>query len=325
VNSWRISFQRLAGFFAAVVGALTEHRSRRSLGYCAILVAAFVAPAIGAREPAPGTATADQPPPGTGSSGTPTVTVEGRRDREQIEREVRSFISSVAVNNWDEPLARWQEAICPLVAGLPKDRGVAIFQRVSEIVADTGLPLGSRDCSPNLLIIASRNPEASLQELWTANPKMMADDRGHGGIERFIHGARPIRAWHNACSEAPSSDKGLRTGARCNSSSVGSLLLFEAIRSIYSAIVVVDLERTKELDDRQVAGYAAMIALVQIRDNRAPSEPSILQLFGESELSKPQDLSSWDRAFLKALYRVNPGDVGQVAEIAHEMQRQLIP
>jgi hypothetical protein len=212
-----------------------------------------------------------------------------------------------------------------MVAGLPKDRGVAVFKHVAEIVGDAGLPLGSRDCSPNLLIIATHNPAATLQELWAANPKMMTDDRGRAGIERFIHGTQPIRAWHNACSEAPSSAKGLRTGVRCNSSSVGSLLSFEAIRSIYSGIVVVDLERTRELDDSQLAGYAAMIALVQTRDNPAPSVPTILHLFSEPEFPKPQDLSSWDRAFLKALYSVNPSDVGQVAEIAHEMQRQLTP
>jgi hypothetical protein len=321
----QIGFRRLVGFPDAVVHAPAELRSNRPGGCCAILVLALLAHGIAAREPPLGTATGEQSTAEIGSSGTPTVTVEGRREHERVEREVRGFISSVAVNTWDEPLARWQDAVCPLVAGLSKERGVAVFKRVSEIVADAGLPLGSRDCRPNLLIIASSNPAARLQELRAENPKMMTDDRGGAGIERFIHGTQPIRAWHNECSEAPTSEKGLRTGARCNSSSVGSLLSFESVRSIYSAVVVLDLERTKELDDRQLAGYAAMIALVQTRENRVPSVPSILHLFSEKEFPKPEDLSSWDRAFLKALYSVNPGDVGQVAEIAHEMQRQLIP
>ena len=325
MNPREIVLRRLAGCFAAVLPARIGHSSGRAVGCCAILVVALGTHGIPAGEPAAGTATGEQPAAESGSTATPTVTVEGRREREQIEREVHAFISSVAVNNWDEPLARWQAAVCPLVAGLPKDRGVAVFKRVAEIVADAGLPLGARDCPANLLIIATRNPEASLRELWAANPKLLTDDRGRAGIDRFIHGTQPIRAWHNECSEAPSSAKGLRTGVRCNSSSVGSLLVFEAIRSIYSAVVVVDLERTGELDDRQLAGYAAMVALVQTRDNRVPSVPTILQLFSAPETPKPQDLSSWDRAFLKALYSVNPGDVGQVAEIANAMQRQLLP
>ncbi len=299
------------------------HRSGHSIGYCAFLAVALYAQGVVAGQPPPGTGTADQPVPETGSPGTPTITIEGLRDQARVEREVRTFISSIAVNNWDEPLARWQAAVCPLVVGLPKDRGVGVFKRVSEIVADAGLPLGSRDCPTNLLIIASRTPEASLRELWAVQPKLLTDDRGHAGIERFIRGTQPIRAWHNACSEAPTSDKGLRTGVRCNSSSVGSLLSFSAIRSIYSGVVVVDMDRTKDLDDRQLAGYAAMIALVQIRDGHSASVPSILRLFSEPEASRPRDLTSWDRAFLKALYSVNPGDVGQVAEIANEMQRQL--
>jgi hypothetical protein len=290
-----------------------------------VLVVALLTQGIAAGEPAEGVAPADQPTSETGASAPPTVTVEGRRQQEQIQRDIDSFISSVAVNNWEEPLARWEDAVCPLVAGLPIDRGVAVFKRVSEIVADAGLPVGPRDCAPNLLIIAASDPPARLQELWAANPKMLNEDRGLGGIERFIHGSRPIRAWHNACSEAPTSAAGVRRGARCKSSSVASLLSFESVRSIYSAVVVVDLERTKELTDRQLAGYAAMIALVQTRDTPTPSLPSILRLFSEPESARPQDLSSWDSAFLKALYSVNPGDASQVAEIAHAMQGQLIP
>jgi hypothetical protein len=327
VNSRENSFPQLASFFAAAVHAPVEPRSRRSFACFAALFIAILSQVTAASEPPLEAATAGQPTPEPGNSGTPTVTVEGRREQEQTAREVRSFISSIAVNKWDEPLARWEEAVCPLVTGLPKDRGVTVFRRVSEIVADAGVPLGPRDCPPNLLIVATRDPEARLRELWKAYPKMMNEDRGIGGIERFIHGSQPIRAWHNACSEAPSSEKdGHRRGARCNSSSsVGSLLSFEAVRSIYSVVVVVDLERTTELDDGQLAGYAAMIALVQTRENGTPSVPTILRLFSEPNSSKPRGLSSWDSAFLKALYRVNPGDVGQVAEIAQEMQRQLIP
>ncbi len=288
-----------------------------------MILGAVLLTTAAAGAPAPGAATGNQPAPEVDGAGQPTVTIEARREQERIEREVRSFISTVAVNDWQEPLARWEEAVCPLVLGLPSEHSTAIFKRVAEITADVGLPLGPRDCSPNLLILATREPAAQLQQLWTTYPKMLNDDRGRGGIDRFIHGSQPIRAWHNACSEAPTTEKGLRTGARCRGRTVGSLISVEAVRSIYSAVVVVDLQQTRGLDDRQLAGYAAMVALSLTRDNGAPSEPSILRLF--SEPPKPQDLSSWDRAFLKALYSVNPGDASQVAEIAHEMQRQLTP
>ena len=259
-------------------------------------------------------------------SGSPTVTIEGRREQERIEAEVHSFVSTIAVTNWDEPLARWEEPICPLVVGLPAERGGAVLWRVSEIAADAGVRVDPHGCAPNLMIIADRDPAARLQQLWTAYPKMMNDDRGRGGIDRFIHGSQPMRAWQNACSEAPSTAaKGVQTGARCSKNSVGSLLSYGKVRSIYSAIVVLDLNQTKEFNDRQIAAYAAMIALAQTRDNSVPSMPSILSLLGEPGAPKPQDLSSWDRAFLKALYTVNPGDASQAAEIAHEMQRQLAP
>jgi hypothetical protein len=318
VNYREISYWGIAGLLAAGVRLAAAGRACRSTGCCAIFLAGLHMQGLAARELASGTTAIDQP-----ALETPTVTIEGHR--EQIAHEIRSFVYSFAVNDSGEPLARWQTAVCPMVAGLPKDRGEAVFRHISEIVADAGVPPGGRDCRPNLLILVTPNPEASLQELWAENPGMMIDDRGRAGIERFIHGTQPIRAWHNACSEAPTSAKGPRTGVRCTGSTIGSLLSFESIRSIYSGIVVVDQERTGELTDRQLASYAAMIALVQTRDTHIPRVPTILRLFNEPDLTKPQGLSNWDSAFLKALYSVNPGDVGQLAEIASAMQRQLVP
>jgi hypothetical protein len=303
--------------------------SRLCLQCGAGILGALLAVSIAASEPAP--AAADpQSTPGQAAPGTQTVTVEARRAQEHLESQAASFVDSLAANPWGEPLARWQPAICMMMIGLPRDRGTAVFRRIAQIATDAGIPLDKPDCSANLVILVTRDPEGSLDKLWSSNPKLFNEDRGVSGIKHFIHGSEPVRVWHNVCSEAHIHAQDLGRGPWCQSGAVatgvtGSLLSFESVRVIYGAIVVVDQERAKGLDDTQLAGYAAMLALVQTRDSRVPTMPSILSLSSDSQSAKPQDLSTWDKAFLKALYSVDPSDTTQVQEIAQKMGQLLAP
>jgi len=49
------------------------------------------------------------------------ITVEGKRERAIIERQVNAFVSGIVTQPFEDSLARWQSemVICPLVTGLP--------------------------------------------------------------------------------------------------------------------------------------------------------------------------------------------------------------
>jgi hypothetical protein len=51
------------------------------------------------------------------------VTVEAQKQRKLIEHQISQFVSSITVRGGKESLGRWQQPICPLVAGLSRDRG----------------------------------------------------------------------------------------------------------------------------------------------------------------------------------------------------------
>jgi len=283
-----------------------------------------------------GGATADPPPnpeslqqsaSNSGNSGFDTVTIEARKQRELMEHQISTFVSSITIPSREESLARWQLPICPLVAGLPRDRGEFVFRRVSQVARDAGIPLAPQECAPNFLIIMTRQPEVLLNKLWARNPRLMNDDRGIGGIKSFIHTAQPVRVWYNACSEAAGWAKTFREGSlHCGTGALGSRLTWEAVRAIYSAIVVVDLGHIKDLNDGQLADYIAMIGFAQIRKNpKLGVAPTILRLFAESDVARPQGLSSWDQAFLKSLYGEDSGNVMQLTAIKFRMDRDLVP
>jgi hypothetical protein len=260
-------------------------------------------------------------------SGLDTVTVEARKQRERIEQEISTFVSSITIPYREESLARWQLPICPLVAGLPRDRGEFVFGRVLQIARDTGVPLAPQECAPNFFIIMTREPEAVAQKLWARNPRLMNQDRGVGGIKSFTHTPQAVRVWYNACSEAPVWAKSFREGSlHCGTGTLGSRLAWEAVRAIYSAIVIVDLGRINDVNDEQLSDYIALVGFAQIRKNpELGVAPTILRLFAESDLARPQGLSNWDQEFLKSLYGGDSGNIMQLAEIKFRMDRDLVP
>lgn len=92
-----------------------------------------------------------------------TVTIEAQR-RNELKRQISRFVSSVVVSYLHDSLARWDRPICPLVAGLPADRGEFLLARVSEIARASHAPLAGEHCRPNFYIVVAANPELLLRK-----------------------------------------------------------------------------------------------------------------------------------------------------------------
>jgi mono/diheme cytochrome c family protein len=79
--------------------------------------------------------------------------------------------------------------------------------------------------------------------------------------------------------------------------------------------VVADTDRIKNLNIGQLADYVAMIGMAEIRlDKGLSAAHSILRLFSDADESRPQELTAWDKSFLKGLYNTYPND----ATAAHD-------
>jgi hypothetical protein len=253
-----------------------------------------------------------------------TVVVEARRRRE-LERQISTFVSTITMPSRTESLARWQRAICLFVAGLPLDKGKFVLQRLSQVASEAGLKLATQGCLPNLLVVMTPEPELFLQKWWRKNPRLFDTYRGVGGIKRTIRTDAPVRVFYNACSAAPPAKPfALRVELDCHKGLTGSKLTWGAVRAIYSVIVVVDLQQTKAMQVEPLTDYIAMLALAQIRtDPDLGTAPTILRLFDETNASRPQGLSTWDRAFLASLYGTDSSSVMQLSEIKVRMKRDL--
>jgi len=124
-------------------------------------------------------ASAEQPPSGPGAASpssrraaVDTVTVEARRERKEVEREVNQFVFAVAVRSLNDALSRWNTPICPLVAGLPKEQGEFVLARLSQIVTSSKAPLAGEHCKANFYVVVTSEPEALIRKWQARDPRM---------------------------------------------------------------------------------------------------------------------------------------------------------
>lgn len=319
-----------------------SHRPPRSAGDArgTALWAAAVLVALGSLS---GSVAADVPaasasPASAQESSAPTITIEARKRRDLLEHQISHFVSSITINSFDESLATWKARICPLVAGLRRDMGEFILARLSQDVGDAGAPLGSPSCrSANLFIVFTPYAKALLHKWWARYPRTFNTDRGTGVLRHLIDTDQAVRVWYNAFSGCAEGQGTLKLGNASNGSvalscrvpGIGTRISWQdgaVLRNIESVIVVVDSTRLAHVNIGQLTDYIAMMSLAQIRVKLAPSDtPTILRLFSDAGAARLPGLSSWDRAYLHALYHTDPRLVMQVSEIEQKMLQTLAP
>jgi hypothetical protein len=278
------------------------------------------------------------PDSGAGASA-PKVTIESAREREAVRRQVNRFVASVVARRGSESIVRWNAPVCPLVAGLPRDFGEFILARISQAARAAGAPLAGRSCRANLFVIATMHPDVALKK-WLARDPQIDTREGIGRVRSFIQSTRPVRAWYNtvhSCDGAVSN--GVVAAASLNAtmgntSPGGSLgpsfcqntmdthLSYGDVRSIDSAIVVIDTGALKRVTIGQLADYVSLIGLVNVRpDGDGHGAPTILRLFRDP--SPPQALTPWDRALLYSLYNTNQSGKLQLIDMESVMAGRI--
>jgi len=89
-------------------------------------------------------------------------------------------------------------------------------------------------------------------------------------------------------------------------------------------LVIVDAARVAEIPANSWFDYVAMVSLAQIDPNATPSEiPSILNLFTSAAETAPNEMTSWDLAYLSGLYRATREAVNSRQQRS-EIQRSMV-
>jgi hypothetical protein len=260
----------------------------------------------------------------------------------RTEKALDSFIiAHAAQTSLVGKIARWKAGICPVTIGLPDKFNLYITQRVIKLAMAAGAPL-SRDepCRPNLLVLATPQPQALLDFVRAKRPALLGFHY-RGQRQKVATMKLPIQAWYSTATEdfygfiiadLPSSDLGYGVMSsfgnvpelRTSGSRTGNGLKSE----FTAAIVVVDTSKIAGKEVGPLADYIAMLALSQGQYyDTCQNVPTITNLMAPdcgAEM-KPASLTDIDLTYLRGLYRMAPdGDyLGERASIAFEMKKDL--
>jgi hypothetical protein len=257
-----------------------------------------------------------------------TITVEGAWQRESLLRQVTHYVTAITPPSYQVSLGRWERRtpLCPLVAGLSRADGEDILARMSRIAVFIGAPLAAQPCKPNFHVIVTSEPDELLKAWSKRDPWMFDDDADEGGakIHQFLNASTPVRAWYNVSF---SDLEGLplhwqfRSGVLARQGDHAG-----GLRDLSSVILIVDARLTEGVSFGQLAAYLAMVGLAQIRlDTKLGDAPTILQIFSSRGKAPLQGLSTWDQAYLKALYHTDRSDKTQRLAIARSIAHEIVP
>lgn len=243
-----------------------------------------------------------------------------------LEKRVAAFVREVTQDagvSDQESLVRWNVPICLLARGLSTNESRGVLARLSHIIGDAGAPLAREPCQPNFIIVATSEPDRVLQA-WYSRDYQLFGTASASEIRRFIETPRlyPVRVWRNI-------DRGRIAGMRfghfvpSNSRAESSPFVWNAVRSFQSIFAIIDSRHVESAKAIRLADYIAMAGLSNVDlDADIGNAPSILRLFAASGVP-PSELTTWDAAFLRALYQSDQTSRGQRYEIAERVIREV--
>jgi hypothetical protein len=240
---------------------------------------------------------------------------------------VDAFVHAITRNpglSDEGSLVRWNSPICLLITGLTDEDEKLVSARLSQISSSSGAPLARSPCHPNFVVVATSEPDRVLNA-WYARDSRLFADATSAQIRQFLENSRsrPVRIWYNI-------DGGRKSGTRnghfipSNSRAESSAFVGNTASDFLSVFAIIDTHRTEHTTLNELADYVAMAGLSRVDlDADLGSAPSILRLFAASGEKQPSGLSSWDAAFLNALYQSNQTSRTQRFNIAQRMMQKI--
>jgi hypothetical protein len=249
-----------------------------------------------------------------------TITVTGTKtDKKEIIDKATRFVGVMASPVIGQ-YSRRHEPICPQVFGIDQSYNKIIYKKIRDIAKQIGVSDAGYSCRTNLLIIFSENTTDYIAKKRKDIPPLF-DQVPFSEREILFKKPLPVRWWY--LSELKD-DYGDSMGVQedtagqiprfvFSQNSSQSLIYSNIQADLMASVVLVDLNLAKGYSLESIAAYAAMVSLVQLRNDRAfDGVNSILNMFasGKSAKDAPTDLTRWDYAFAQSLYEIKSRNSG---------------
>jgi hypothetical protein len=214
-------------------------------------------------------------------------------------------------------LARWREPVCVGVDGLDPQHDRWLAARIGDIAENVGAPVGPSGCTANIVVLVAQQDLALRQRIGQRAYRYLnaaARPVDKTQLAAFVRAdGAPAHLFYATGTAVGATGVSLASGYS-NTAQFGlnqslgapvvqgqaSRLIPIAEPSLARVVLVLDGGRLEGKSLEQVAAYAALVTLAEVRIDPPLREPaSIAALFTDAS---PDDLTVWDRAYLKGLY-----------------------
>jgi hypothetical protein len=256
---------------------------------------------------------------------------------------VPKFITSHGkVETLTGQLARWYAGICPRTEGLTPELNAFVSERIQALASHIGLrEQETVECErhklrsefaldPNVFIVFTRAPQKLLDAVAKHHYELLGF---HYPVEtkRLKAVKRPIQGWYVTATRGAGGDAWVDSLFGRVPPGIPNGRLMTGRRSFFVfALIVVDVDKVQGHTIGSLADYIAVLALSQAHSLDDCSHlASVIDLFSAAcgPDSRRETVTAGDIAYLKALYRVNPGERPflETADIQQMMLEQLRP
>jgi hypothetical protein len=239
-------------------------------------------------------------------SGDIIVTARPRPPAAIIAKRVRAI-----TRRSSDQVARFAEPVCAGALGFAEPYAGMIRARIMAVAKAAGVPTAGADCRSNITLLVVSDGKLLLTELKRQKPAIF-NAMPPREVERALAEPGPVRVI--TITELRSRDGnrlsadytrgnsgGLAGGASTLLVNSASIINLATRQDITGSLVLIDTAATFGKTLNQLADYTAMRTLAKTNATAEADDDTILSLFADPAHA-PRTLTSFDAAFLKALY-----------------------
>jgi hypothetical protein len=256
-----------------------------------------------------------------------SVVVLGQR--RQIAQALRKLIQQTD----SEQLARFEDEVCPMVIGMPRDWTASLTRIIRDNIQAVGGKVGKPGCKVNAPVIFIDQPLELIKALAEEEPGFF--NMTPRELAYFTATPRPVTSWHvtdmrgrdgeelgsvrSIVDPGSGAHLSVDSSAKVTRSFTVGRLASPVREDMLVGFVVIDRMATPGKSLRQIADLATMHMLLDINQQAGVRDPgSILSLFEAraAGVPAPARLSQFDRGALRGFYtqRENNRTARQQAE-----------
>lgn len=232
-----------------------------------------------------------------------------------------AFVSAVpAAAENDEPTPRFEDAVCPGVAGLKTEVAELMVGRIRQNAERLGRRMAPAEtCEPNLIVAFVDNGQAEMRQM-DRNQSFAFVEMSPSERQALLTETGPVHVLSRVFTRTRD---GLPVYRRDSLTDLPHATMWMAHSKIYTgtrrdivhALVLLDKSAVRGMSVDQLADYATMRALVHEPPTAMEAgTDSILMLFEAPAGARPQRLTGFDLALLGGLYEGIPNLPGNARQ-----------